>query len=96
MEFWYTQRSVTFGVPGNYRTVGVAAPYSGWTVHSGGVCRLGRTFGEAVDALAKPNDGGEGDEGDAGDPEGAEWMRANREDIMRRLGLTPEGEVPGE
>lgn len=86
MAFWYTTRSVTYGTDNNSRTVSTTAPGRlSWTVHSGGACRFGHSFDEAVDALAKS------DSDDVGDPEGAEWMRANRAEIMRRLGLTPEG-----
>ena len=95
MDVWVTYRSVSHVGSGHSRTVAVSSTGS-WSAQIDGDYVAGDTFDAAVDALAEVVAYKVCAVCGSGESEAAEWMRANRTDIMRRLGLTPEGEVPGE
>jgi len=92
VEFWYTHRSVSHIESDNIRTVSVSSTGS-WSAQIDGAYGAGGTFDAAVDALAEVVAHKVCAVCGSGESAAAEWMRANRTEIMRRLGLTADGQV---
>ena len=95
VDVWVTYRSVSHVGSGHSRTVAVSSTGS-WSAQIDGDYVAGDTFDATVDALAEVAANKACAVCGSGDIGAAEWMRENRADIMRRLGLTADGQVPGE